>query len=372
MTSLETPEKKKDPASTRRVLVVDDEPRVRELCQLILDKIDCQVTTAASGEEALPQVSGDIDLLLADLHMPGSIGGKELAVAARAAGKTDVIIMTAFPDTDSAIQAVKSGVSDYLVKPFSAETLRSSVERCFQKRDLLRSLQEAKNSRAEIDNAYQELAWSEKIRGIYGQFTSPDVVRMVLEQPDDFWKRGEERDITLFMAEVTNFSESTAAMPAQEKIETLNKIFNFLTEAIQAEMGHVNRINGEAMMALFGAPVGLVDHAAAAVKAARRVRNLWSAFSASRRGSRDAVPLGLHMALHSGRVVTGCLGIKTGTEFSVIGPCLRVAEDLLKTAKPGQILASRETARRVQKDFRFKNLGVYVGAAYHDDAWELE
>jgi class 3 adenylate cyclase/FixJ family two-component response regulator len=357
--------------ATRRVLVVDDERDVRELCEAILGKAGCQVTTAASGEEALSLLPGDVDLLLTDLHMPGKVGGKDLAVAARAGG-ADAIIMTAFPDTESAIQAVKSGVFDYLVKPFTAATLRSSAERCFQKRDLLKALQESRNAKAEMDNAYQELAWTEKIKGIYGQFTSPDVVRMVLEQPGEFWKRGEERDITLFAAEVVNFAENVAGRPPQDKIDTLNRILNFLTEAIQAEMGHINQINGEAVMALFGAPVAIIDNAAAAVRAARRIRNLWGAFSASQRPTQGESPLGLRMALHSGRVITGCLGIKTGTEFSVIGPSLRTAEELLKTAKPGQVLMSRETARRTQKDYKLKNHGVCVGGAYRDEVWELE
>src|SRR6185503_6988147 len=171
-----------------------------------------------------------------------------------------------------------------------------------QKRELFRQLQQANNIKAELDNAYEEAAWTEKIKGIYGQFISPEVVRMVLDHPNDFWKRGEEREITMLLAEVDNFTDNVAAMPPEEKIETLNKIFNFLTEAIQAEMGQVNRINGEAMLCLFGAPVGLVNHAESALRAAQRIRNLWGAFAASHRAPKAAGPFGVKMAIHSGRV----------------------------------------------------------------------
>src|SRR5262249_25480763 len=149
---------------------------------------------------------------------------------------------------DSAIQAVRSGVSDYLTKPFTAETLRLSVRRCVEKREFFKELSSAKNTKAELDAAYEENAWQEKIKGIYGQFTSPEVVKMVLEHPHDFWKRGEERDVTLLMAEVARFSENVESLPPEGKIETLNKIFDFLTEAVQAEMGHVNRIHGESLL----------------------------------------------------------------------------------------------------------------------------
>lgn len=353
------------------VLVADDEPRIRDLCALILSKMGCRVTQASSGEEALGLLADGVDVLLTDLHMPGPIGGKDLAVAARAGGKTDVIIMTAFPDTDSAVQAVRSGVCDYLTKPFTAETLRLSVRRCVEKREFFRELLEAKNMKADVDRAYEELAWNEKIKGIYGQFTSPEVVKMVLEYPHDFWKRGEERDVTLLLAEVAEYSENVAALPAEEKIETLNKIFNFFTEAVQHEMGHVNRIHGEALLALFGAPVALVSHAEAAATAARRIMNLWKAFIASNRFPPATGTFGVKIAVHTGRVLTGCLGIKTGTEYGVIGPVVRAAEDMLKTARPGQILVGRETARRTQKSIRSKSLGVYVGAPYQDEVWEL-
>src|SRR5262245_37878320 len=103
-----------------RVLVADDEFRVRDLCYMILDKMGCEVTAVSSGEEAIPHLDKGIDIVVTDLLMEGKVSGKELAVLARAGEKTDVIIMTAYPDTESAVAAVKHGVFDYLVKPFNA------------------------------------------------------------------------------------------------------------------------------------------------------------------------------------------------------------------------------------------------------------
>jgi DNA-binding response OmpR family regulator len=371
MPSLETPiTSSAGSRAVRHVLVADDELRVRELCGTILSKMGCRVTTASSGDQALVFLEEGVDVLLTDLHMPGKTGGKELAARARSGEKTDVIIMTAFPDTDSAIQAVKNGVSDYLTKPFTAETLRLSVEKCFQRRELFQQLHEARRVRAEMDVAYEEQAWAEKIRGIYGQFTSPEVVQMVLEHPHDFWKRGEERDVTLLVAEVDRFAETFADRPPQGKIEMLNKIFNLLTEAIQADMGHISRIHGESLMAIFGAPVALVNHAASASRAARRIKSLWESFAAPFR-SAQGPSIGLKMAIHSDRVIAGCLGIKTGTEYGIIGPGIRTAEELLRSAKPGQVVASFGAVRRAHQEYSFSNHGYCVGAAYQDEIWEL-
>jgi class 3 adenylate cyclase len=117
--------------------------------------------------------------------------------------------------------------------------------------------------------------------------------------------------------------------------------------------------------------VSQINHAESAVTAARRIQNLWKAFTASNRFPVNGGAFGVRLAVHTGKVLTGCLGIKTGTEYGVIGPVVRAAEDLLKTSRPGQTLLGRETARRTQKAFRTQKLGVYVGAPYQDEVWEL-
>ena len=58
-----------------------------------------------------------------------------------------------------------------------------SVQRCVEKREFFKELTSAKNVKAQLDVAYEEQAWNEKIKGIYGQFTSPEVVKMVHPNP---------------------------------------------------------------------------------------------------------------------------------------------------------------------------------------------
>jgi class 3 adenylate cyclase len=315
----------------------------------------CQVTAVSSGEEALPHLERGVDILLTDLLMKGKIGGGELTARARSDEKTDVIIMTAYPDTESAVQAVKSGVFDYLVKPFNAAALRRSVERCMEKRGYQRRLQEGREQMVQIDRTYEELAWGQKIKSLYG----------------DFWKRGEERDVTILLVEVMGFFEAVRDAPPEEKVSTLNNAINILTDAIQAEMGHLCHIQGETVHALFGSPVPLLDHAAAALRAARRMRNLWGAFSSSSK-TRNLSSVGLKTAVLTGKSVVGCLGGAGGSEYGAMGPEAKEAEYLLRTARAGQILASAETVRRAEGDFRFRTQGLVIGAPYHGEVLELE
>lgn len=114
----------------QRVLVVDDERSIRLFLKAILDKEGYEVEVAASGEEALSRLlETRHDLLLVDLKM-GAVGGIEvMAECKRRSPGTGVIVLTGHGSLDSAIQALRLGASDYLLKPCSDADLKTAVGR---------------------------------------------------------------------------------------------------------------------------------------------------------------------------------------------------------------------------------------------------
>jgi two-component system, NtrC family, response regulator AtoC len=100
------------------VLIVDDEPAIRKVLAVHLGRSGVNVQEAASGSEALAYlVKGGIDVAISDIQMP-DFSGIDLVRKARAAGiETSFIMMTAFASVDSAIDAIKAGASDYMIKP---------------------------------------------------------------------------------------------------------------------------------------------------------------------------------------------------------------------------------------------------------------
>ena len=102
----------------KTILIVDDEDHLRLSLSLILQKEDYRVTTAANAEEALDCLkSHEYDLIFLDLNMPGISGIELLAEVHRQAPHMPVLILTAHAALDSAIQAVRLGARDYLIKP---------------------------------------------------------------------------------------------------------------------------------------------------------------------------------------------------------------------------------------------------------------
>ncbi|MDH4234432.1 MAG: sigma-54 dependent transcriptional regulator [Gallionella sp.] len=108
-----------------QLLVVDDEPAIRQVVVAFLRKAGgYSVEQAGDGETALERLSrGDIDIALCDIKLPG-LSGIDLLRQARAAGiDTAFIMMTAFASVDTAIEAIKAGATDYMIKPLNNEEL---------------------------------------------------------------------------------------------------------------------------------------------------------------------------------------------------------------------------------------------------------
>ena len=107
-----------------QLLVVDDEPAIRQVVAARLRKAGYSVEQAGGGNAALERLSrGDVDIALCDINMP-DLSGIELLRQARAAGiDTAFIMMTAYASVDTAIEAMKAGAVDYMIKPLNNEEL---------------------------------------------------------------------------------------------------------------------------------------------------------------------------------------------------------------------------------------------------------
>jgi len=120
------------------ILVVDDESSMREFLEILLAKSGHRVSTAATAAAALRRVGeGDVDLVLTDLRLGAESGMDVLRGVKDAAPGTEVVVITAFATTETAIQAMKLGAYDYVLKPFKVDELRLVVEKALEHRALL-------------------------------------------------------------------------------------------------------------------------------------------------------------------------------------------------------------------------------------------
>ncbi|MFO0583158.1 MAG: sigma-54 dependent transcriptional regulator [Anaeromyxobacter sp.] len=121
-----------------KILVVDDEPSMREFLEILLRKQGHEVASAADLPRALALAGeGDLDLVLSDLRLGADSGISLLEAVKKTSPATEVVIVTAYATTENAIQAMKLGAYDYVLKPFKNEELKLVVEKALEHRALL-------------------------------------------------------------------------------------------------------------------------------------------------------------------------------------------------------------------------------------------
>jgi two-component system response regulator AtoC len=124
-------------SSTLQILVIDDEPAIRQILAATLTRAGHSVEVAGSGRAALMRLAkGDVEVALCDINMP-DLTGMEVVREARASGvDTTFIMMTAFSSVDTAVEAMKAGASDYMIKPLRSEELQQRLDQISDLRGL--------------------------------------------------------------------------------------------------------------------------------------------------------------------------------------------------------------------------------------------
>ena len=131
----------------KRILVVDDEPDLRDILQCNLEAAGYEVDTAASAEEALPLMNGNPDLLLLDVMMGGMSGFAFAQLLREEQGvKVPIIFLTAKDTEDDLLQGFSVGADDYISKPFSLQEVQARV-----KAVLRRSAKEENSAKSEAE-----------------------------------------------------------------------------------------------------------------------------------------------------------------------------------------------------------------------------
>ncbi len=157
------------------VLVVDDEPGVRASVKMVLDGV-CIVLEASDGPAALEAVrSGDVDVCLLDVRLPGMEGIEVLERLKRLDAGLEVVLVTAVRTVRTAVEAMKLGAYDYLTKPFAVEDLRSVVNRALERRALHREVRYLRDELARHEGFDQLVGRSPAMRRVY------DVVRQIAD-----------------------------------------------------------------------------------------------------------------------------------------------------------------------------------------------
>jgi two-component system, NtrC family, sensor kinase len=153
--------------TSAHILVIDDEPGIRELLSQELDTEGYKVETASDGEEGVKKIRpGEFQVVLCDLNMPKLGGLQALENIRKQDPDIEVIVMTGFATVETAVAAMKKGAYDFIQKPFRLDELFSLVEKSLEKSELRRTVLELQATKRKLEQMQAQLIQSEKLAGV--------------------------------------------------------------------------------------------------------------------------------------------------------------------------------------------------------------
>ena len=215
------------------LLVVDDNKVNRILLARGLEGDGHKVETAENGKQALDKLRGDaFDLVLLDIEMPEMNGYQVLETCLQDSELRDIpIIMTSSLDEiDSVVKCVELGAEDYLNKPVNPILLRARVNASLEKKRL-----------------------RDEQRKLFRTFATKEIADELLKT--GFSLGGKFVNASVMFADIRSFTTIGEKQDPTDTIELLNNYFALMFEAIVSNNGTVNQLEGDGLMAIFGAPI---------------------------------------------------------------------------------------------------------------------
>ena len=296
-------------SSGARLLVADDNKVNRLLLTRSLELQGHSVASAENGRVALDMLRAALDgqafdLLLLDMEMPELNGFQvlELLTADPQLRDLPVIVTSSLEGIANVVRCIELGAEDYLSKPVNPVLLRARIGASLEKKRL-----------------------RDQQKELVRRFATTEVAQDMAQS--GFALGGRRVQGSVMFSDIRSFTALVESQPPEETIELLNTYYTLMFDAISSHGGVVNQMIGDGLMAIFGAPLPLPDHAACAVRAALEMTEMMALFNLERvAASKSPIKIGVGIA--SGEMVAGYTGTQSRATYTCIGDTVNLAARL--------------------------------------------
>ncbi|MFT4518312.1 MAG: adenylate cyclase [Halioglobus sp.] len=326
------------------ILAVDDRKENRELVARNLTRNGHFVVTAASGEEALRALEqSDVDVVLLDLIMPGMDGREVLhRIKEHPVWRaTPVIVISGSQDMDGIIECIEAGADDYLFKPFNPVLLQARIKAGIER----------KRWHDREEQYRQQLERNEKfIRATFGRYLSDEIVTQILERPEGLELGGDLRRVSIMFSDIRGFTTISEHLEPAQVVTILNRYLGAMTDIIMEHQGTIDEFIGDAILAVFGAPLSGDDDADRAVRCAQAMQAALGEIN--RQNEAEGLPaINTGIAINTGDVIAGNIGSERRSKYGFVGHPMNVTSRIEDVTAAGEILISDSTLKSLQGDF---------------------
>ena len=203
--------------------------------------------------------------------------------------------------------------------------------------------------------AIEDISDVSKVKNTFKRYVSKQVVDNLLEDDTKLNLGGEEREVTILFTDIRGFTSMSENMKPEEVVTTLNEYFSEMIDIVFKYNGTLDKIIGDELMVVFGAPLAAEDDTERALNTAVEMQNKIKELNNIRK-KRKEKPVLVGAGINKGYVVSGNIGSRDMMDYTVIGDTVNLGSRLCSAAGPGEIIVSKEVTKNQDKHFNFEEL----------------
>ncbi len=201
----------------------------------------------------------------------------------------------------------------------------------------------------------RDLKEKERVKGLFGKYLPKSVADQVMALQGELKLGGEQKEVAILFSDIRGFTSISERMSPPELVSMLNDYYTRMIAILTVNDGTLDKIIGDAVMAVFGAPVNDSDASNKAIKTALEMQQAMKAFNDERHAQgQETFEIGI--GINTGVVVAGNIGSTQQFSYTVIGDEVNLASRMCSTAKKGQVIVTEATFRKTKWQFEFNRL----------------
>lgn len=303
-----------------RIMVVDDEPDVEALVtqrfRREIRKGELEFVFAHDGQEALDLLAEDPNVLmvLSDINMPKMDGLTLLGHLEELHQKLKTVVVSAYGDMDNIRTAMNRGAFDFVTKPIDFSDLETTIRKTLRQVDIHNGLQ-------------REKLEAEMAHAMLSRYFSPNVAATLSSEKEELKPGGKRQEASFLFTDLQGFTSLVESTDSEIIIRILNGYLDGLARVVFKHEGTVMKVIGDAVHAIFGAPIPAPDHAARAVACALDIDAFAEAFREEWR--EQGIALGAtRIGINTGEAIIGNFGGDTYFDYTAYGDAVNTAARL--------------------------------------------
>ncbi len=204
--------------------------------------------------------------------------------------------------------------------------------------------------------SYLESSQKSFVTRQFGRYISPDLVKQIISKDIDIELGGNSKHITVLFLDIRGFTPLSEKLSPPELVDTLNTMFNMITQTTLNNRGTIDKFIGDAAMILFNAPLDVEEHERLAVKTACEIQQGMNVIREQIR-EKYGCEVNVGIGINSGNVVVGNIGSYLRVDYTAIGDNVNIAARIESSTKPGQIMVSEAVYEKTKEFFVFEDAG---------------